>query len=275
MPDDHTRPAPAHPVAPTDAHPPQMIARLVEEVGVRKATLGLVPMVMLGLLAGAFIAFGGMLATLVLTDPVAGFGLTRWLAGIAFSLGLVLVVVAGAELFTGNNLIVMAWADGKVTTRQLLRAWAIVWAANFAGALAMAIAVWISGVYAAGDGAVADTAIRIAEAKTALGPLAALTRGILCNALVCLAVWLAMASHTVADRILAVIFPVAAFVAMGFEHSIANMYLIPAGWLHGAAVSLAGFIGNIFWVTLGNMIGGGIFVAGVYWVVYLRHAERG
>jgi len=273
--DDRHIPAPPHPVAPTDAHPPQMIARLVEEVGVRKVTLGLVPMVMLGLLAGAFIAFGGMLATMVLTDPVAGLGLTRWLAGIAFSLGLVLVVVAGAELFTGNNLIVMAWADRRVTTRQLLRAWAIVWAANFAGSVAVALAVWLSGAYGAGDGAVAATAARIAEGKVALDPLAALMRGILCNALVCLAVWLAMASHSVTDRILAVIFPVAAFVAMGFEHSVANMYLIPAGWLHGAAVSLAGFLGNIVWVTLGNMIGGGVFVAGVYWVVYLRPAERG
>jgi len=250
-----------------------MIARLVEEVGVRKANLAPVPMVMLGGLAGVFIAFGGMLATLVLTDPVLGYGLTRWVAGIAFSLGLILVVVAGAELFTGNNLIVMAWADRKVTTLRLLRAWARVWAANFAGSLAAALAVWLSGVYGTGEGSVAATAIRIAEAKAALGPVEAMVRGVLCNALVCLAVWLAMASHTVTDRILAVIFPVAAFVALGFEHSVANMYLIPAGWLHGAAVTAGGFLGNMLWVTLGNVIGGGVLVAGVYWAVYLRPAR--
>lgn len=265
---------PAHPVAPTEAHPPQMIARLVEEVGVRKANLALVPMVMLGLLAGVFIAFGAMLATEVLTDPVLGTGLSRWVAGIAFSLGLILVVVAGAELFTGNNLIVMAWADGKVSTGRLLRAWSIVWAANFAGALAAAWAVWLSGVYGAGEGSVAATAIRIAETKAALSPVEAVMRGILCNALVCLAVWLAMASHTVTDRILAVIFPVAAFVAMGFEHSVANMYFIPVGWLHGAAVSLGGAAANLLWVTLGNLIGGSVFVAGVYWAIYLRAPLR-
>ena len=272
MKDDPRKTRP-HPVASADAHPPQMIARLVEEVGVRKANLALPQMVMLGFLAGAFIAFGGMLSTVVLSDSGLGVGLTRWMAGIAFSLGLVLVVVGGAELFTGNNLMAMAWAERKVTTRQLLRAWAIVWFANFGGALATAIGVWLSGVHGAGDGAVAATAARIAETKVAVPAFEAFMRGILCNTLVCLAIWLSMASHTVTDRILAVVPPISAFVALGFEHSVANMYLVPVGWLHGADVSLASFAGTLLWVTLGNVVGGSVFVAGVYWVIYLRDGK--
>ena len=262
---------PAVTPSPQDAYPPAQIARLVEQVGVKKATLPLVPTVALGLLAGAFIAFGAMYYTLVMTGVGVGFGPSRMLGGIAFSLGLILVVVGGAELFTGNNLIVMAWADHQITTRQLLRNWTLVYLANFAGTLGTALLVDWSGTLLLGEGAVAATAMRIAEAKVALSFGEALVRGILCNTLVCLAVWLCFAAHDVAGKVFAIILPISAFVALGFEHSVANMYLIPVGWLAGAtAVTPWSFLANLIPVTLGNVIGGGLFVAAVYWVVYLH-----
>ena len=268
-------PAPAVTPSPQDAYPPDQIARLVEQVGVRKATLPLVPLLALGLLAGAFVAFGAMYYTLVMTGAGTGFGPARMLGGIAFSLGLILVVVGGAELFTGNTLIVMAWADRRITTRQLARNWALVYLANFGGALGTALLVAWSGTLALGDGAVAATAVRIAEAKVALPFGEALVRGILCNTLVCLAVWLCFAAHDVAGKAIAIVLPISAFVALGFEHSIANMYLIPVGWLAGAtAVTPGGLLANLIPVTLGNVIGGGLFVAAVYWVIYLRPSGR-
>jgi formate/nitrite transporter len=255
---------------PQDAYPPAQVARLVEQVGVRKANLPIRATVMLGILAGAFIAFGAMYYTVAITDSSLGFGPARLLGGIAFSLGLVLVIVGGAELFTGNNLIVMAWAERKVTTLQLLLNWTVVYAANLVGALGCAFMVAWSGTLGLGDGAVGATAMRIAEAKVALGFGEAFFRGILCNTLVCLAVWLCFAAQGVASKILAIVLPISAFVALGFEHSVANMYLIPVAMLAGAEnVSLAGFIGNLIPVTLGNIVGGGVFVALVYWLIYL------
>ncbi len=262
------------PVPPSaaDAHPPAEIARLVEAGGVKKAGLDLVALATLGLLAGAYIAFGAMLYTLVIGDWTPLTGLGRWIGGLAFSLGLILVIVAGAELFTGNSLIVMALAAGRIGPGALLRNWGVVYAANFAGSVAAALAVWGAGSY--GE-ATAAAAVRIAEAKVAIPFGEAIVRGILCNILVCVAVWLSFACHSVADRVLAIPFPIAAFVALGFEHSVANMFLIPAGWLHGAQVTAGGLIANLAPVTIGNVIGGGVFVAGVYWVVYLRKDSRG
>ena len=254
-----------------DAYAPEQIAVLVEAVGVKKANLPLVATLVLGLLAGAHISFGGMLYTLVVTESDLGFGPTRLLGGVAFSLGLILVVVGGAELFTGNNLIVMAWADGRIGLLQMLRNWGLVYFANFAGALGCVLLVYLSGVLEIGNGAVARTAAAVARGKAELAFSEALFRGILCNTLVCLAVWLCFAARHVAGKILAIIFPVSAFVALGFEHSIANMYLIPVGMLSGAAeIGFGGFLGNLLPVTLGNMIGGGVFVALVYWLVYRR-----
>jgi formate/nitrite transporter len=220
--------------SPQDAYPPAQIARLVGDVGVRKATMPVIQTTMLGVLAGAFIAFGAMYFTLVMTGTALGFGPARLLGGLAFSLGLILVVVGGAELFTGNNLIVMAWAERKITTLQLLRNWGLVYLANLAGAVGTALMVHWSGTLALGDDAVAATATRLAEAKIALSFGEAFFRGILCNTLVCLAVWLCFAAHDVASKVLAIIFPISAFVALGFEHSVANMYLIPIAWLAGA-----------------------------------------
>lgn len=256
---------------PLDVVPPARIATLVEEVGIKKAGLELVPMLTLGVLAGAFIAFGGMFHTVVVTGSELGLGPTRLLGGLAFCLGLVLVIVGGAELFTGNSLIVMAWADRRVSSPALMRNWAVVYVGNLIGALGAVVLVHYSGVLALSDGAVGETARAIAAGKVALGPVEAFFRGILCNVLVCLAVWMCFAAHTVSGKVLAIVFPITAFVALGFEHSVANMYLIPIGALQsGSGIGIAGFLGNLVPVTLGNIFGGGVLVALVYWLVYLQ-----
>ena len=254
-----------------DAYAPAQIAELVEQVGERKAGLPLLSTLVLGLLAGAFIAFGAMFFTLVVTDSALGLGPTRLLGGLAFSLGLILVVVGGAELFTGNNLIVMAWAERRVSTLLLLRNWGLVYLGNLIGSLGTALAVHLSGALSIAGGATAETAAAIALAKVGLDPLEAFFRGLLCNALVCLAVWLSFAARRVSGKILAIVFPITAFVALGFEHCVANMYLIPVAMLQGIeGLTIAGFLGNLIPVTLGNVVGGSCFVALVYWVIYLR-----
>ena len=268
----HDRPA-AITTGPLDAYPPAEIAKLVEAVGIKKANMPLIPTLALGVLAGAFIAFGGMLFTLVMTGSDLGFGPGRWLGGIAFSLGLILVVVGGAELFTGNSLIVMAWADRHIGAAALMRNWSLVYTGNFVGALGSALMVHWSGTLSLGDGAVAQTALAIANGKMALSIAEAFWRGVLCNVLVCLAVWLCFAAHSVSSKIIAIIFPISAFVALGFEHSIANMYLIPIAMLSGASdIGPADFLANLVPVTLGNIVGGGVLVAFVYWLIYLRKA---
>jgi formate/nitrite transporter len=275
MPDDFVAPNSNAARSPLDAYTPQEVAWLVEQGGVRKAQLPLLQTITLGLLAGAYIAFGGMFCTLILADPELGFASARLLGGIVFSLGLVLVVIGGAELFTGNNLIVIAWADGKVSSAQLLRNWSLVYLANFAGALTCVALMHWSGALQLGGGAAAEAAAAIATAKLQLPPGQAFVRGILCNALVCLAVWMSFASHSVTGKIMAIVLPISAFVALGFEHSIANMYLIPIGMLNGAPADIAGFLTNLLFVTLGNIIGGSVCVAAVYWIIYVRPASRG
>tara|TARA_R110002072_G_scaffold121550_1_gene255398 strand:- start:2438 stop:3295 length:858 start_codon:yes stop_codon:yes gene_type:complete len=267
-----------------DAYSPAQMARRVEVAGVAKAGLPFLPLFTLALLAGAFIAFGAMLFTLTMTDHGMGLGPSRILGGVTFSLGLVLVVVGGAELFTGNLLLVMGWAGRKIATAALLRNWGVAYAGNLAGAVAMAFLAYGSGYMDLGAGAVGATAVKIAAAKVELDFTTAFVRGLLCNTLVCLAVWLCFASHTVIGKIFAILFPITAFVALGFEHSIANMFFIPVGMLAAGndayvaaaglqstpGLTLAGFVGNLVPVTLGNMVGGGLFVAGTYYLVYLR-----
>ncbi|MDA7946473.1 MAG: formate/nitrite transporter family protein [Hyphomicrobiaceae bacterium] len=249
-----------------DAYSPAEIAARVESAGTAKAKLPLDKLFTLGLLAGIFIAFGGTFYTLTVTGSTLGFEPTKLLGGAAFSLGLVLVVVAGAELFTGNTLIVMAWADGDVSLAELFRNWTVALLANAAGAVLIAILVYYSGVLDAGS--VRETAVKIAEGKLGLGFIEAFIRGILCNALVCLAVWLTFAARRVSGKAIAVIFPITAFVALGFEHSIANFYLIPVGMLAGAEGTLGDVAGNLVPVTLGNIVGGAGGVAAVYWIIY-------
>lgn len=248
---------------------PAEIARRVEAAGVAKAGLGLVETVTLGVLAGAFISMGALLYLLVMTDSGLGFGPGRLLGGLAFSLGLVLVVIAGAELFTGNNLIIMAWVDRKITTTALLRNWALVYVANFAGAVATVVLVMLAGTLALGDGRLAVTAFAVAEAKTALPWNEAFFRGVLCNGLVCLAVWLSFAARDVAGKILAIVMPISAFVALGFEHSVANMFFLPLALLAGApGVTVGGSVANLVPVTLGNIFGGVVLVGLTYWLCY-------
>ncbi len=281
-----------------DALMPPEIANKAEAIGIKKAGLAFWPMFTLAMLAGAFIACGAIYATTVWTGGGAlPYGLNRLLGGLAFCLGLILVVVAGAELFTGNNLIVMAWAAGKVSTGKLLRNWAIVWAGNLFGSLLTAVVMLLSKQYTFSNGALGLTAMNIAKTKATLDPIQAFFLGIMCNALVCLAVWLCFSGRGVMDKILAIIFPISAFVAAGFEHSVANMYFIPIGLLikqfapdtfwamdalakaTPAAITVDSFakltwgsffLNNLIPVTLGNIVGGAGFVGLVYWFIYLR-----
>ena len=257
-----------------DAYAPAEIAARVEKAGIGKARLPALTLLMLAILAGAFIAFGAMNYTLVMTESSLGFGLGRLIGGIAFSLGLILVIVGGAELFTGNTLIVMAAASRHVSIMALLRNWGIVFVGNFAGALGAVALVYFSGILALDAGAVGETAREIARTKLALSADQAFFRGILCNALVCLAVWLSFSARDVAGKVLVIVWPISAFVALGFEHSVANMYLIPIGMLADAAFDIGGFVHNLFWVTLGNIVGGAGGVALVYWIIYLRLGTR-
>ena len=213
-----------------DAYTPKEIAARIENSGITKSTGDPLRVFALAILAGAFIALGAVFFTIVTYDSsgVAA-GLMRLIGGLAFCLGLILVVVAGAELFTGNNLIVMAYVDGKVTMKQLLYNWVIVYLGNFVGAIGVMGLIYFSGHWDIGNGAVGAKVIAIANAKVNLTWMEAFTRGILCNILVCLAVWLCFAGRTVVDKVLAILFPITAFVAMGFEHSVANMYFISAG----------------------------------------------
>ena len=276
-----------------DALLPADIAKCAEAVGARKCQLPFWPLLTLAILAGAFIALGAIFSTTV-SAGTAGhlpFGVARLLAGLVFCLGLILVIVGGAELFTGNTLISMAWASGTVSTRDLLRNWAIVYLGNLLGALGTAVLVYCSAQYTFGGGVVGLTMLEIARAKTVLPFGQALSLGILCNALVCLAVWLSLGAHTTTDKILAILFPISAFVAAGFEHSIANMYFIPIALLVKTDVAFLATIGksatdyasltwttfvwvNLLPVTIGNIIGGVALVGLVYWFIYLRQDAR-
>jgi len=276
--------------------PADMAAR-AEAVGIRKAHMDAVTIFVLSVLAGAFIALAAIYATTVWAGgSVLPYGVNRMLGGVVFCLGLVLVIMGGAELFTGNNMIVMAWANRKISTSLVLRNWGIVFVGNFFGSVATAVIMLLTKQYTFGKGLVGLTALNIASAKVALDPLQAFFLGIMCNVLVCLAVWLCFGAHTTTDKIMAIIFPISAFVAAGFEHSVANMYFIPIGLLikqfagpsFWAADAMAKadpvitaasfskltwtsfFVNNLVPVTLGNIVGGAVMVGLVYWFVYLR-----
>jgi formate transporter FocA len=271
------------------------MAAKAENAGVTKARLGPYRMFSLAVLAGAFIALGAIFSTTATTGGSSlPFGVVKVIGGLTFSLGLILVVVAGAELFTGNNLIVMAWASHKVTTAQLLRNWVIVYLGNFVGSFLTAYMMYLSKQYLFGGGLLGLNALTIANSKSSLGFVQAVVLGIFCNALVCLAVWLCMSARSATDRVFLIIPPIAAFVAAGFEHSVANMYFIPIGLFIKAGAtpeywSLIGktaadfpnltwgnfFLANLLPVTLGNIIGGALMVGLVYWSIYLRPSWTG
>ncbi|HLB26705.1 MAG TPA: formate/nitrite family transporter [Dehalococcoidia bacterium] len=275
------------PAATFDALLPPQIAEACERVGAAKARMDLLSTLVLAGLAGAFISLGAMLFTVTVTEAGLGFGPTRLLGGVAFSLGLVLVVIAGAELFTGNTLIIMAWASRKVSTPLLLRNWGLVYAGNFAGALLTVLLVYASQQFEFNGDQIGATALKVANNKVNLGFGQAVALGILCNALVTLAVWLALSARGSIDKIVSIVFPITAFVAAGFEHSVANMYFIPMGVLlkeepsvREAAGLSGGALSDLTWgdfllanllpVTIGNIIGGALLVGAVYWFVYLR-----
>jgi formate transporter FocA len=274
-----------------DAFMPQEMASEAEYVGAKKATLGWRNMSVLAVLAGAFIALGAIFATTVTTGSGGNltFGVANLLAGLVFSLGLILVVVAGAELFTGNNLIVMAWASRRVSTRQMMRSWIIVYIGNFVGSILTAVIMLITRQYLFAKGSIGLNALNIANAKCNLAFLQAIALGMMCNALVCLTVWLCFSARSTTDKILSIIFPITAFVACGFEHCVANMYFIPIGLFIKETAPIAFWenIGktatdyaNLTWgnflmanllpVTIGNIVGGSIMVGMVYWFIYIR-----
>ncbi|WP_438971438.1 formate/nitrite transporter family protein [Methylophaga sp.] len=275
-----------------DAFTPAEVAEKVKTIGVDKANMHFLSLIILSLMAGAFIAFGAMYYTVAITDSNMAYGLTKLFGGVAFSLGFIMVVIAGAELFTGNTLVVMAWAKGKVSLPDLLRNWAIVYAANAIGAFVMVYLVYLSGYLDAHHHEVGATAMKVGLAKVDNTLTESFVLGLFCNVLVCLASWMVYASRSVTDKVLAIIFPISAFVAMGFEHCVANMYMIPVAILASLdpaivaasglevsqlnELSLNGFLMNIIPVTLGNIIGGGVFVAMTYYLVfvYSPHAAK-
>ena len=274
-----------------DAYSPQEIAQRVRDVGVSKARLDLASLWVLAVLAGAFIALGACFSTLAVSGlEDVGYGIQRLIAGLTFSLGLILVIVAGAELFTGNNLIVMAWASRLIPARLVARNWLWSYLGNFVGALATAVLVFYAAPWRAAQHEVGAVAVQIALAKSQLDFVQAFFLGVLCNALVCLAVWLCFSAHSAGEKVLLILFPITAFVALGFEHSIANMYFLAMGWLlcnepavlavagftpeMTGALGLEGFVRNLVPVTLGNIVGGAGLVASVYWFIYLRRPNE-
>jgi formate/nitrite transporter len=268
------KPAPAEPdVFGSNAFAPQEIAERVQAIGVKKARLPLLSQLILSVLGGAFIGMGALFYVLIHSDASLGFAARQVAAALSFCLGMLLVVVAGAELFTGNNLIVMARAQGAIGSGEVARNWLIVFAGNLVGTAGLALLVWLSGHPAMNDGAIGRDYLHIAEAKAALPFMVALWRGILCNALVCLAIWMSYAGRSVIDKAVAIIFPIAAFVAAGFEHCIANLYYFAMALLlapEASALLLGGMLRNIVAVVIGNVIGGSVLVGLVYYLIYIR-----
>lgn len=274
----------------SDSYSPADVADRLQTIGVTKARMPTSKILLLAILAGAFISLGAMYYTVVMTEPGTAWGASRMLGGIAFSLGFILVVIAGAELFTGNNLIVMAWANGLITTKEILRNWVLVYIANTVGALLTLLLLYLSGFLDSHHHQVGVTAIKIALHKVDHSFIEGFFLGLFCNALVCLASWMTYAARSVTDKIMSILMPISAFVAMGFEHCIANMFMIPLGIVAAldpeiralssfseeqfALLNMSGFVNNIIPVTLGNIVGGAGLVAFVYYFIYLRNKSE-
>lgn len=275
--------------SPLDSLSPQDMALACEAAGITKAGRDAIALLVLGILAGAFIALGAMFMTTVVTG--AGdlpWGVARLIGGLVFSLGLILVIIGGAELFTGDTLMIVACASKRITVMSLLRAWALVYIGNIIGAVGTALLVFLSGQHTFFNGAVGQTALTIASAKAALPTLQLFFLAVLCNVLVCLAVWMSLSARSTTDKVLVIIPPVAAFVTAGFEHSVANLYFLPYALLIKgfatvdfwsdigqsvsgySALTFAATAHNVIIATLGNLIGGSLLVGLVYWLVYLR-----
>jgi len=275
-----------------DDYTPGEMAKRVEVTSIRKAKLGFLSLLMLAILAGSFIALGAEFCTLVIFDSTLSVGLTKLLGGLVFSLGLILVVIAGAELFTGNNLIMMGFGSGVVTYKQLLKNWGVSYLGNFIGSIFIVGLMYFSNQWMMKDHLLGAKAVLIAAGKVNLTFTEAFVRGILCNLLVCLAVWLCFSARTVVGKVSAIIFPITAFVASGFEHSIANMYFIPMGIIlkgnsnvmnkvlevapdaNLSRLNITGLLGNLLPVTLGNIVGGALLVAAIYWLIIVLPKKR-
>jgi formate transporter len=271
--------APQPPIFNLQAYSPAEIKDAVEKVGVKKANFPFLTSFMLAIVAGAGVGFGALYYTIVASDPTFSFATVRVVGGLVFTLGLALVLVGGAELFTGNNLIVMAWASGKVSTTTMLRNWTIVWFGNLLGALGLIVLVFFSHHLDMNDGRIGTSVLTTAAGKIRPDMVTLFFKGILCNVLVCAAVWLAYAGRSVTDKLVAVILPVSAFIAAGFEHCVANMYFLPLAWLmvqtghtpenfDASMITLSGIVHNLVPVTLGNIVGGSGFVGAFYWIIY-------
>jgi formate transporter len=264
-----------------NAYSPAEIQGLIEAVGVKKATFPVLPCFMLAVVAGGSIGFGAMYYCIVASDAALSFAVVRVMGGVVFSLGLAIVMIGGAELFTGNNLIVMAWASGKISTAAVMRNWLIVYVGNFVGAAGLAVLVIFSHHLDMNGGRIALTVMTTAAGKISPDVVTLFVKGVMCNLLVCLGVWLAYAGRSVTDKIVALILPISAFVAAGFEHCVANMYFFSVAWLlgvmdlipqgfHGSAITAVGIAHNLVPVTLGNIVGGAGFVGFVYWAIYQK-----
>ena len=276
--DDRPR-TPQPPILNLTAYSPAEIKEAVEKVGVKKIRLPLLASFMLAMVAGGSVGLGALYYTIVASDQAMSFAAVRLLGGLTFSLGLALVIVGGAELFTGNNLIVMAWASGKVSTREMLRNWVIVYFGNLVGSLALLVLVFFSHHLDMNGGRIGLSILNTAVAKIQPDVVTLFFKGILCNLLVCLAVWLAYAGRSVTDKIVALILPISAFIAAGFEHCVANMYFLPLAWLlaqtgnvpanfDASPITISGIVHNLIPVTLGNIVGGAGLVGAVYWAIY-------
>jgi formate transporter len=273
--------------------PPEMAKKSVE-IGIKRSTIDFWSTFLLAVRGGAFIGLGAMIATVVGTGGSAlPYGVNKLLMGLVFSLGLILIIIGGAELFTGNSLMIMAVLDKKISLGKMLRNWAIVYLGNFIGGLILASLIFLTRQYTSSHGELGLLALNIAEAKTSLAFWQALVLGIMCNALVCLAIWMSYSARTTTGKILAIIPPITAFVAAGFEHSIANMYYMPIALLikyfgspdffseigktasDFSNLTIKNFlVTNLIPVTIGNIIGGGLIIGGIYWFIYLRKDKK-
>jgi formate transporter len=272
---------PPPPIFNLNAYSPAEIQEAIETVGVKKANMPILPSFMLAVVAGGSIGLGAMYYTIVASDPDLSFATVRVVGGLVFSLGLAIVLVGGAELFTGNNLIVMAWASGRISTREVLRNWIIVYCGNLVGSLGLVILVFFSHHMEMNNGRIGVSMLNTAVGKIGPDVVTLFFKGVLCNLLVCLGVWLAYAGRSVTDKIVGLILPISAFVAAGFEHCIANMYFLPLAWLlttlskapagfDASLITIPGIIHNLVPVTLGNILGGAGMIGLVYWTIYRR-----
>lgn len=276
----------SQPLISTDCLTPNDVATKTVGIGKTKCTSNFRKCFILSMFAGAFIGFGAMYYLFITSDTALPYSISKLLGGLAFCLGLQLVLIAGAELFTGNTLAIQARLSHEISTSQLLKNWVIVWLGNLMGSLVLVVLLHLCNFGGFHDHAIAINMANVAAAKIHQPWLMIFVKAIVCNILVCLAVWMAFAARSVADKIIAVILPISAFVCCGFEHSVANMFFLPMGYVashfggipaHQAAwdfISMSGIMYNLSAATLGNIVGGAFFVGFAYWLAFKKPAQN-